>query len=266
MCIPHNPNLRLSRKSRQMAIFRRPVSTRRKASRPSGYKAKAPMRTTRTVRSSAYKPIDTVKGTNPQSVLVHRGIGIPETFRTRLIWNQMVSLTPPASGNASYAVRMNGVFDPQYNLGGSQPNYWDQLANLYGRYNVKGAKITCTFSLPTQTTSDGPYIVGINGSRNPVSSSVTGSILTGAPNTGYKILSQGGNPVLVTATYSPKLLTDGQDSDAVGAPINATPVREWLSNVFVTNNTTQATPNVVICMITVEYLVDFFEMFNIIDS
>ena len=71
-----------------MAIFRRPVSQRRKASRP--YKARGPA--SKSSRST-FKRIDTNKGTNPAHMVVHRGIGLPDKFRTRLIWNQAVVLT-----------------------------------------------------------------------------------------------------------------------------------------------------------------------------
>ena len=60
-------------------------------------------------------------------MVVHRGIGLPDKFRTRLIWNQAVVLTGFSSAHQSYAVRLNGPYDPQVALGGSQPQYYDML-------------------------------------------------------------------------------------------------------------------------------------------
>ena len=57
---------------------------------------------------------------------------------------------------------MNGPFDPQAALGGTQPQYYDMLASMYSSYLVKGAKISVTFSPTTSgTAGDGPYVVGI---------------------------------------------------------------------------------------------------------
>ena len=115
-----------------MAIFRRPVSQRRKASCP--YKARGPA--SKSSRST-FKRIDTNKGTNPAHMVVHRGIGLPDKFRTRLIWNQAVVLTGFSSAHQSYAVRLNGPYDPQVALGGSQPQYYDMLASMYSTYMVR---------------------------------------------------------------------------------------------------------------------------------
>ena len=58
-----------------MAIFRRPVSQRRKASCP--YKARGPA--SKSSRST-FKRIDTNKGTNPAHMVVHRGIDYLDKF------------------------------------------------------------------------------------------------------------------------------------------------------------------------------------------
>jgi len=65
-----------------------------------------------------------------------------------------------------YGIRMNGAYDPVLAIGGGQPTYWDYFASLYRKYNVLGSKITVKFGLPLSTTAgDGPYHVGILGSR-----------------------------------------------------------------------------------------------------
>ena len=59
----------------------------------------------------------------------------------RLIWNQAVVLTGFfLCSPQSYAVRLNGPYDPQVALGGSQPQYYDMLASMYSTYMVRGAK------------------------------------------------------------------------------------------------------------------------------
>ena len=94
-------------------------------------------------------------------MVVHRGIGLPDKFRTRLIWNQAVVLTGFSSAlTQSYAVRLNGPYDPQVALGGSQPQYYDMLASMYSTYMVRGAKISCTFSPTTSSTAGDGALCG----------------------------------------------------------------------------------------------------------
>lgn len=241
-----------------MAIFRRPVSQRRKASRP--YKARGPA--SKSPRST-FKRIDTNKGTNPAHMVVHRGIGLPDKFRTRLIWNQAVVLTGFSSAlTQSYAVRLNGPYDPQVALGGSQPQYYDMLASMYSTYMVRGAKISCTFSPTTSSTAgDGPYVVGVKCGRGAALVTTNPSILTQMPNTGHTIMSPNGNSVTVTQTFSPKQLEPDGEGDDLQSQTSTTPTRQWYANVFATPLGVSVAGSVS-CMITVEYLVDFFELNN----
>ena len=73
-------------------------------------------------------------------MVVHRGIGLPDKFRTRLVWNQAIALTRFSSAITQvYSVRMNGPFDPQAALGGTQPQYYDMLASMYSSYTLSRA-------------------------------------------------------------------------------------------------------------------------------
>lgn len=248
-----------------MAILRRPVSQRRQARRPSSIKARLPYRD-RSTKYDAYKRIDTNRGTNPQHMVVHRGIGLPEKFRTRLVWNESVVFSGfGTTVTQEYSVRLNGPFDPQYAFGGTQPTYYDQLAALYNSYMVRGAKISVTFALPAGSAAgDGPYIVGINCGRTTIPTTGPPELI-GAPNTGHKLLMAGGNPVTVTQTYSPRILEPTGEGDDIQSLTSGTPTRGWLANVFASPQgaSTAGTCNAVI---TVEYLVDFFELKSITDS
>lgn len=248
-----------------MAILRRPVSQRRQARRPSSIKARLPYRE-RSAKYDAYKRIDTNRGTNPQHMVVHRGIGLPEKFRTRLVWNESVVLTGFGSSITQfYTVRLNGPYDPQAALGGTQPAYYDQLAAMYASYMVKGAKISVSFALPAGSAAgDGPYIVGINCGRTNIPTTDAPNLIS-APNTGHKLLMAGGNPVTVTQTYSPRLLEPTGEGDDIQSLSDTTPAREWKANVFASPQGT-STAGSVNAIITVEYLVDFFELKSITDS
>lgn len=249
-----------------MAILRRPVSQRRQARRPSSIKARLPYRD-RSTKYDAYKRIDTSRGTNPQHMVVHRGIGFPEKFRTRLVWSESVVLSSFAANTTSqYVVRLNGPYDPQSALGGSQPPYYDQLAEIYNSYLVKGAKISVSYALPAGSAAgDGPYIVGIQCGRLAGIPTANASKLMSAPNTGHKLLMAGGNPVTVTQTYSPRILEPTGEGDDIQSETTTVPARQWYASVFASPQGA-STAGTVNAIITVEYLVDFFELKSKIDG
>ena len=66
-----------------MAVLRRPVSQRRQARRRDSIKVRGPA--SKSSKYSTFKRINTSQGTNPQNMVVHRGIGLPDKFRTRLV-------------------------------------------------------------------------------------------------------------------------------------------------------------------------------------
>lgn len=217
-------------------------------------------------RVTAYKPLDTNKGTNPQSMLVHRGVGFPDRFRTKIVYTNSFILSGFSTVTTQkLSFRMNGPWDPLEALGGGQPTYWDQLASIYNRQTVVGSKATATFALTqTVTTSDGPYIVGIQCGNSATLPTNDAANLTTAPNTGYQVISQGSEPKMVTSTYATKLLTLIPGDDTVSSTTAAVPSRQWFANVFASPQgaSTAGTVNVVL---TIEYICDFFENKSIVD-
>lgn len=247
-----------------MAIVRKPLSQRKYVKTQRKMVAQKRTFTPPSSKRAAYRPIDTNMGTNPQSLVIHRGIGLPDTFRTRLVWNDSIVLTGFGTGSVQrFTVRMNGPFDPQESLGGGQPNFYDQLAALYSRYYVRGSKITAKFALPNTTTAgDGPYVVGIQCGSNASTLSTDVATLVSSPNTGHQLLATGTGITQVTQTYTPSLVDvqDGAQSITSGLPS-----REWFANVFASPQGSSTTGSVNV-MITVEYLCDFFELKPIIDA
>ena len=215
-----------------MAVLRRPVSQRRQARRRDSIKVRGPA--SKSSKYSTFKRINTSRGTNPQNMVVHRGIGLPDKFRTRLVWNQAIALTGFSSAITQvYSVRMNGPFDPQAALGGTQPQYYDMLASMYSSYLVKGAKISVTFSPTTSgTAGDGPYVVGIKCGRATGVVTNNVSLIAQTPNTGHTVMSPNGGSTTITQTYSPKQLEPDGEGDDIQAQTSGTPTRQWYANVF----------------------------------
>lgn len=73
--------------------------------------------------------------------------GVPPLMRTQLTYSTGIGYfdkTLAANTNASFLFRGNGLFDPDYQVGGQQPMGFDQWSTLYRHYRVLGSKIEVT--------------------------------------------------------------------------------------------------------------------------
>lgn len=64
---------------------------------------------------------------------------------TKLMYSQRVSLTSTAGAITSQLFSGNGLYDPDVSGTGSQPEGFDQMMALYGRYRVYSSKIKVDF-------------------------------------------------------------------------------------------------------------------------
>lgn len=91
---------------------------------------------------------------------------IDKPIRTKLVYTDTILLT--SSGSVpfnTWTFRANSVFDPDYTaVSGHQPYRFDQLAAIYGRYEVISSKIRVQFTTGDKahtTTALGPWHVGV---------------------------------------------------------------------------------------------------------
>lgn len=73
-------------------------------------------------------------------------IGFPRSKVVKLRYVQQINLDAGASTLVSRAFSCNGMFDPDFALGGHQPMGFDQWMSFYNHYTVIGAKCTAQFS------------------------------------------------------------------------------------------------------------------------
>lgn len=210
-----------------------------------------------------------VGGSYPQGMLIHRGIGLPDRFRTKLQFSESVVLTPfSIIATQVYGVRMNGPYDPVLAIGGGQPTFYDTFAALYGRYNVVGAKLTATYALPlTTTVGDGPYMVGITGTKDANVPSSDAPTLSTTPNTTHSVLMTGGNTKTLTTTYSQKQISpspDGTGDDLGSSAVNTVPNQPWNAFLWASPQGTSVAGSVNV-IFTVEYIVDFYQLASTVD-
>lgn len=228
---------------------------------------KVAMKRNKPAKRYAYRPINNSKGTNPASMVIHNGIGFPDRFRTKLSWSESIVLTGfGTSITQSYAVGMNNPYDPQTALGGNQPAYWDQLISIYKTAVVVGSKMTATFGMPTTATAgDGPYIVGIHCNNSSSLPTTDAPTLLSASNTGYALLGQGDGVKDVTQTYSPMgSLGRTKDNIQLYCASTSGPAIVYNGLVFASPQGT-ATTGSVNAVITIEFIVEFFNSNDIVD-
>lgn len=227
-------------------------------------RSKALTRLARKMRQT-HAPYPGIRGTNPTNVVRVRGIGMPDRLITNLVYSSNNTLTPGAGSLGFTVMRLTSVFDPEEGLGGGQPTYHDQIAAMYKRYRVLGAKITAHFSYPSGITAGiGPAICGIQCSDvNTIPTSDVGGVIS-LPNTSYAMLSPEGEPVTVVATYSAKNTYPNQEQDLT-ASVGANPALNWLAKVFV--GSTGGTDTTAIQMVyIIEYCVEYSDLVQVVDA
>ena len=191
-------------------------------------------RKTTSRKTSAYdKSNYLLSGTNPQNTVVFRGIGFPDRLTTNVVYADSIVLDPSVGVIVPFVVyNLASLFDPQVAIGGGQPTYFDQLALVYGRYIVNGAKVTCTFSRGTTTTANvGPYLCGIQTSDSTSLPTTAPGGLISSPNCVSKFVTQDDGSVPITQTYSKRQTYPDFDS-ALQARTNADPTLAWYAKVF----------------------------------
>lgn len=261
----HYSICKVSNKSK-MGIYRRPVSARRSVK---SRKAQSRKMTYTPPRSKARSNLSDNRGTSPQGMVIHRGVGMPDRFRTRLEFSESIVLSSFGTAITQfYGIRMNGAYDPVLALGGGQPTYWDYFSGMYGRYNVLGSKISVKYGLPLSTTAgDGPYHVGILGTRGSSLPTTDSPTLATSPNCVHTMLVQGGEVKTLTQTYTPKQITadgSGEADTNTTSLIADVPLTPYNALVWASPQgpSTVGSVNVII---TVEYYMEFYNLTPIVD-
>lgn len=240
-----------------MGVYRRPkvISLRR----PS--KSKKVTASTLKKLREVKKYDRSTRGTNPANLVVFRGYGFPDALITNLQYCDTISLIPTVGAPCpNYGYRLTSLFDPDYSGSGGQPYYFDQIAAVYGRYMIRGAKITVNFSYESQTAAGiGPSVVGIQCAEATNISSTNSNLLRMTANTSSDILSTQSETKNVVATYSPYQAYGNSLTDSLTADVGANPSRNWFAWVFAAPQGTDLTKPIT-AVVTIEYNVQFTQL------
>jgi len=198
--------------------------------------------------------------------------GVPDVLETTLRYSDVYTLTSAANAIAKYVFRMNSLHDPDFSGTGHQPLYYDQITQMYGRYVVKGCKITCHFSPIANTSSttqpSGPMVIGIAGDTDTFTPTVLATIMeqNRSVSTFLNNAVGGNNVKTLSHTYSPalRLGTDVEDNE-VQAAVGSNPNRPYYAHVYAaeTGLATSSSCNV---KVTLEYRVRFMNPLEVPQS
>lgn len=230
------------------------------------------MRTTKKYRSKPYKKRKTSQ--TAISRYVPRGVvtrvtgddyGFPDRLVTKLRYCDVMDVGISTGSVTSQTFALNSLYDPDRTNVGHQPMFFDQLSAVYNRYRVLGAKLTVTF-LPNalnqdETSSGGPWIVGVTGSSNAnfTSNTYSGIVEDSNAKSGMIGDRQGGpNKLTLTQTYSPSRdLGFTADDDTISAVVTANPAQQYYAHCWMTSNL--GANNSVKIMVKIEFRAEFFQ-------
>lgn len=77
--------------------------------------------------------------------IVDFGFGFPRKAKIVHRYSDTYSMSSTSGAVVRYRYSCNGLYDPDKNIGGHQPLYFDQMTNLYNHYTVIGSKMTIKF-------------------------------------------------------------------------------------------------------------------------
>jgi len=195
--------------------------------------------------------------------------GFPDKFSTKLRYAEVITFTAGAGAFQANTFRLNSVYDPNLSGVGHQPMYHDQLALIYGKYRVNGARIRVRFemvSLPsTATASYAPTLCGIVCSANSSFVSSSYEQLLEQNNNQVKVLgdkSSGNSEVIVTQTFSPSRdLGNGAVDDSNAGSFGNNPSQVFYAHVF--KNDMTANPSIVQALVEIEYQIEVYQRLEI---
>lgn len=199
--------------------------------------------------------------------------GFPRILRTKLVYSEEIELTGASAGaSISHRYIANSIFDPTAAVGGHQPMFHDQYANVYKRYRVTRADFKVTISGREPSTTAGTNrdlkvytVVTDNDAMNLDNKSIT--YLEEHPLTGLGtfVATHGSSKSLKTLRrkFNPRRVfgADWRDKD-YGAAIGYDPTHK--ANFFICavpldpGSTLQHTYG----LVTITYHVEFYDMYT----
>ncbi len=200
--------------------------------------------------------------------------GFPDVYTAKLRYVQEFTVNAGAAAAANQVFRANGIYDPDFAIGGHQPMNSDEFYAVYGSSFVSGSKITVRWA-PSGTSNLTPGVVVIfkNDVEDTLLTYDIEQILEQTNLTGYKLFGLADAPTV--QDYSPMVLTysptkdlgvkDPEDEDDLRGTIAAGPTKEYYFEIYsvaIDGND----PGPIHFIATIDYLVTFQNRINNLGS
>jgi len=170
----------------------------------------------------------------------------------------------------TFVFRGNGPFDPEFAVGGGQPNGYDQWKAFYRRYRVKGCKIEMRAGTEAANNTTGICVTPLNTSAiqtNPVIY-LENTKSKQADNVGTSV----GTSAMSVYHYMSTAEIRGGPYDLVqyeadlSALVTANPTQEWYWHTTVYNADGSTGAVDCNCNITLTYFVEFYDRETLVES
>lgn len=193
---------------------------------------------------------------NAGTIVSFPGYGFPDELIATIAYCDNIILesdvgTPVPTKTYS----LNNVYDPDQSLGGHQPMFFDQFAEVYGKYFVVGAKIVVEYTVD-QAFATGPWMVGLESVAMSNLTSTNPTSLMECPDASCENIGGDHGTCKVIATYSPQKLGGTWQDDDLGALVSSYPNRQYYAHLWATP-LGATTDTLVNASIRIEYRVRF---------
>lgn len=153
----------------------------------------------------------------------------------------------------TYRYRLTSIYDPDFQVGGHQPRYHDQLEQFYSQYRVIGAKMRVVFSLANPTGVG--MTVGLRTSSGTGNDPTNHVEMLERPDVKHVILNSQRPTASRTIFYSAKKVYGKGDMDALTAQFGFNPQEEYYGNIHTVNTFPGGTPQQINVQVHVTYIV-----------
>lgn len=232
------------------------------------YKRKRAARTRRVRARLTNKQRAGFQGNGQALLTINKGLGFPLRMRTKLRYVETQQITPAATGLMSTTCfKCNGLTDPNSQIGGHQPMYFDQFMTVYNHYKVIGSKITVDF-IPTDDDIQMPVKIALWVNDDATFNySWAAALELGLIKNYLQIGGQSANNrTRLTNTWSLKrFFKDKYNTTQVTGSATSDPgeVSQYMIGFQAVDEVSMPVYNIVV---TIDYIVDFFELADVAQS
>lgn len=180
---------------------------------------------------------------------------VPQRFITKMKYSEAYTLQ--LSNSYTQVINLNSVFDPNRTGTGHQPYGYDQLSALYNRYRV----ISCRYIVNGYSGANAIRYGTIVSNDTPLATNM--SELAENPRAQTRVQFPGGNATQIRGTaYIPSVFGRSKQQyladDRYQASVGSSPAELCLLTILGGDITDAGTT--VLCTVTLEYLVEWFDM------